>query len=174
MQIETVVTGALDENCYVLIKNNTCLIVDPGSDYLKIKEKIGNNKVLGVLITHAHFDHVGALRNFLTKRSIKIFKKSNVLEQEYTIGDFSFEVIYVPGHANDQVAFYFKDDGVIFDGDFIFKESIGRCDLPGGNIDDMKKSIERIKNYPLSTILYPGHGEFTTLEHEFNNNEYLK
>ena len=77
MEIETVVTGALDENCYILKKNNTCLVIDPGSDYLKIKERIGNNKILGVLITHAHFDHVGALRNFLTKRSIKIFKKSN-------------------------------------------------------------------------------------------------
>ena len=105
MEIETVVTGALDENCYILKKNNTCLVIDPGSDYPEIKEKIGDNKILGVLITHAHFDHVGALRNFLTKRSIKIFKKSNCNEEKYTIGDFSFEVIYTPGHANDQIAF---------------------------------------------------------------------
>ncbi len=68
MEIETVVTGALDENCYILKKNNTCLVIDPGSDYPEIKEKIGDNKILGVLITHAHFDHVGALRNFLTKK----------------------------------------------------------------------------------------------------------
>ena len=48
MEIETVVTGALDENCYILKKNNTCLVIDPGSDYPKIKERIGNNKILGV------------------------------------------------------------------------------------------------------------------------------
>ena len=77
MKIEKVITGTLEENCYVLIKNNTCLVVDPGDDYHKIKEVIGDNKVLGVLITHSHFDHVGALRHFLTKRSVKIFKKSN-------------------------------------------------------------------------------------------------
>ena len=78
MEIKTVVTGTLDENCYVLIENKTALIVDPGDDYLKIKDAVGENKVLGVLITHYHFDHVGALRNFLTKRRIKIFKKSNL------------------------------------------------------------------------------------------------
>ena len=58
MKIETVVTGALEENCYILIKNNTCLVVDPGDDYQLIKEKINDNKILGVLITHSHFDHI--------------------------------------------------------------------------------------------------------------------
>ena len=95
MEIKTVVTGYLDENCYLLIQNGTCLVVDPGDDYNKIKEEIGDNKVLGVLITHSHFDHIGALRNFLTKRSIKIFKKSNLEEnKDYTIGDFKFQCIY--------------------------------------------------------------------------------
>ena len=60
MEVKTVVTGALDENCYVLIKNGNCLVVDPGTDYNKIREVIGDNKVLGVLITHSHFDHIGA------------------------------------------------------------------------------------------------------------------
>ena len=91
MKIEKVVTGPLEENCYILSNNNTCLVVDPGDDYQKIKEKIGDNKVLGVLITHSHFDHIGALRNFLTKRGVKIFKKSNTLEQDYQVGDFKFK-----------------------------------------------------------------------------------
>ena len=76
MEIKTVITGTLEENCYILIKNNKCLIIDPGADYQNIKEAIGDNKVLGVLITHSHFDHVGALRNFLSKKGVKIFKKS--------------------------------------------------------------------------------------------------
>ena len=110
MKIETVITGALEENCYILKKNNTCLVVDPGDDYPKIKEVIGDDKVLGVLITHSHFDHIGALRNFLTKRSIKIFKKSNLLEKEYSIGDFNFKCIYTPGHSADSVTFYFEEE----------------------------------------------------------------
>lgn len=174
MEIKTIITGVLDENCYVLINNKECLVVDPGDDYLKIKEAVGDNKVLGVLITHSHFDHIGALRNFLTKRSIKIFKKSNLMENKYTIGKFNFECLYTPGHSKDSVSFYFREEKVMFVGDFIFKESVGRYDLPGGDLNDLKKSIEKLKNYEDDTILYPGHGEKTTLKYEKENNEFLK
>ena len=110
MDINTVVTGYLEENCYVLIKNNECLIVDPGDDYEKIKEVIKDNKILGVLITHGHSDHIGALRHFLTKKSIKIFKKSSTKDLEnYEIGDFKFKVLYTPGHTSDSITFYFED-----------------------------------------------------------------
>lgn len=174
MEIKAIITGVLDENCYVLINNKECLVVDPGDDYLKIKEAVGDNKVLGVLITHSHFDHIGALRNFLTKRSIKIFKKSNLMENKYTIGKFNFECLYTPGHSKDSVSFYFREEKVMFVGDFIFKESVGRYDLPGGDLNDLKKSIEKLKNYEDDTILYPGHGEKTTLKYEKENNEFLK
>ena len=152
MKIEEVVTGLLDENCYVLKKGDTCLVVDPGDDYPKIKEVVGDCKVLGVLLTHSHFDHIGALRNFLTKRSVKIFKKSSTSEKSYEVGDFSFQVIYTPGHSSDSISFYFPDDNVMFVGDFIFKEGVGRCDLPTG---------------------YPGHGENTTLDYEKSHNPWL-
>ena len=175
MEVETVVTGFLDENCYIIKKNNTCLVVDPGSDYLKIKDVIGDCKILGVLITHSHFDHIGALRNFLTKRSIKIFKKSNLEDdKEYEVGDFKFKSILTPGHANDEVTFYFEEEKIMFIGDFVFKESIGRCDLPGGSEQEMKESLEKIKKYPGDIKLYPGHGEDTTLGYELENNPYFK
>ncbi len=175
MDIKTVVTGYLDENCYILIKNKTCLVVDPGDDYNKIKDEIGDNKVLGVLITHSHFDHIGALRNFLTKRSIKIFKRSNLLEnKDYTIGDFTFKCIYTPGHSKDSVTFYFEEDKKMLIGDFIFKDSIGRTDFPGGSDIEMKQSIEKILTYPDDIELYPGHNETTTLGEEKKNNPYLK
>ena len=173
MDIKCVVTGYLDENCYLLIKNNTCLVVDPGDNYNKIKEQIGDNKVLGVLITHSHVDHIGALRNFLTKRSIKIFKKSNLEEKEYKIGDFTFKCIYTPGHSKDSVTFYFKEDNCMFIGDFIFKDSIGRTDLPGGDAKEMQESIEKIKTYDGSIKIYPGHNEESSLGEEFANNPYL-
>lgn len=174
MEIKKVITGALDENCYILINNNECLIVDPGADFPKIKDAIGDNKVLGVLITHSHFDHIGALRNFLTKRSIKIFKRSNVEEKEYTVGSFKFKGIHTPGHSKDSVSFFFEEENIMFVGDFIFKDSIGRVDLPGGDSKEMRSSIEKILKYDDSIKLYPGHYEETTLGVEKENNEYLK
>lgn len=174
MEIIKIVTGTLDENCYILKENNTCLIVDPGDDYLKIKDVMGDDKLLGVLITHSHFDHVGALRHFLGKRSVKIFKKSSVLEQEYKVGDFTFKAIYTPGHSKDSVSFYFEEDKAMFVGDFIFKESIGRCDLPGGSEKEMEESLELIKKYPRDITLYPGHDDITTLAFELENNPYLR
>ncbi len=173
MEINTVVTGVLDENCYILKKDKSCLIVDPGDDYLKIKEAIGDCKVAGILITHAHFDHVGALRNFL-KRHTKIFKRSNTEEKEYTVGDFKFSVIYTPGHAKDLITFYFEEEKVMFDGDFIFKGTIGRCDLPGGDEQAMRESLEKIIKYDENIVLYPGHGEKTSIKEEKENNQFIK
>lgn len=174
MEVITVVTGAIEENCYILKKDNTCLVIDPGDDFLKIKKEIGDTKVLGVLVTHSHFDHVGALRNFLNKRSVKVFKKSNLQEKEYELGSFKFEVILTPGHSSDSVTFYFKEDNMMFVGDFIFKDSIGRCDLPTGDEHAMQRSLDNIKKYNPDIILYPGHGPATTLKEELKNNIYLK
>ena len=174
MEIKTIVVGSLEENCYVLIKNKTCLVIDPGDDYPKIQEVLGDCKVLGVLLTHSHFDHVGALRHFLSKRGVKIFKKSNTQEQEYTLGDFCFSCIKTPGHSSDSISFYFKEINSMFVGDFIFKDGIGRCDLPTGDIQEMKKSIEMIKKYDDSIILYNGHGDSTTLGYEKRNNPYFE
>ncbi len=175
MEIKKVITGVLDENCYIVINNNECLVIDPGDDFLKIKEAIGPNKILGVLITHSHFDHIGALRNFLTKRSIKIFKRSSLEENhEYQIGSFKFKCIYTPGHSKDSVTFYFEDEKVMFIGDFIFKESIGRTDLPSGSATEMQESIKKILTYDDDIKLYPGHNEETTLKYEKEHNPYLK
>ena len=175
MEIKRVVTGYLDENCYLLIKDGNCLVVDPGDEYNKIKDEIGYNKVLGVLITHSHFDHIGALRNFLTKRSIKIFKRSNLEDnKEYKIGDFTFKAILTPGHSKDSVTFYFEEDKTMIVGDFIFKESMGRTDFPGGSDSDMQDSIKKILEYPDDTKLYPGHYDETTLGYEKQNNPFLK
>ncbi len=168
MEIKKIVTGTLDENCYVLIQDGTCLVIDPGDDYAKIREEVADNKVLAVLITHSHFDHIGALRNFLTKRSIKIFKRSNLEEKEYNVGPFAFSCIYTPGHSKDSVTFYFNDSGAMFDGDFIFNDALGRCDLPGGSFSEMNASLKKISDYDKKTILHPGHGEETTLGDEMS------
>ena len=174
MEINKIVTGALDENCYVISDDKTCLVVDPGDDFENIKEIIGDKKVLAVLITHSHFDHIGALRNFLKKKSVNIFKKSSLEEKLYEIGNFKFNCIYTPGHSKDSVTFYFKEINSMFVGDFIFKETVGRYDLPGGNKSELEESLKKIKDYPEDVKLYPGHGDETTLKYELENNEYMK
>ena len=175
MEIKKIVTGALEENCYVLSKDGTCLIVDPGSDSKKIKELVGTDKIIGVLVTHSHFDHIGALRDFLNmNRRLKIFKKSNLTDlKEVSVGSFNFIPIMTPGHSSDSVTFYFKDDNAMFVGDFIFRDTVGRCDLPTGSSSEMDKSLLKIKTYADDINLYPGHGDETTLGREKKYNLYF-
>ncbi len=170
MNITRLVVGSLEENTYILEIDNELLIVDPGSEYDKISKIINNRKVLGILITHSHFDHIGALDSF---KNIDIYKYDVLEEKEYNIGNFKFEVIFNPGHSKDSVSYYFKKYNTLFSGDFIFYESIGRCDLPTGSISDMEKSIDKIKKYDKDMIIYPGHGEDTTLSHEIEFNPYF-
>jgi len=90
------------------------------------------------------------------------------------IGDLKFEVRYVPGHTQGHVAFYQKDDGVIFSGDVLFQGSIGRTDLPGGNYEQLISSIQtQLLTLPDSTIVYSGHGEPTTIGEERETNPFL-
>lgn len=170
MNITRLVVGSLEENTYILEIDNELLIVDPGSEYDKISKIINNRKVLGILITHSHFDHIGALDSF---KDIDIYKYDVLEEKEYNIGKFKFDVIFNPGHSKDSVSYYFKKYNTLFSGDFIFYESIGRCDLPTGSISDMEKSIDKIKKYDKDMIIYPGHGEDTTLSHEIEFNPYF-
>ena len=81
--------------------------------------------------------------------------------------------IYTPGHSKDSVTFYFEEEKIMFIGDFIFKESIGRCDLPGGSEAEMKQSIKKILEYPDDIRLYPGHYQDTSLGDEKINNPFL-
>ena len=170
MKIHRVVVGYLEENCYILEKDGKVLVIDPGDEIDKIKEVIKSNKVVGVLVTHSHFDHIGAL-SYFDKNIIHTF--NNLEEKEYKIEGFTFEVIYNPGHSKDSVSYYFKEENTLFGGDFIFYRSIGRCDLEGGDYNKMMSSISKIKKYPKDMKIYPGHGRETTLGEEIKYNAYF-
>lgn len=174
MKIEKIVVGKLRCNCYILSIDNDVLIIDPGDDGDKIVNMVGNRNVLGIIITHHHFDHVGAVDKIISKYNALVYDKENLFEGNNSIGKFNFEVIYTPGHKEDLITLYFRENKVMFCGDFIFKNSIGRCDLEGGNVLDMMFSIDKIKRYDKDTIIYPGHGDSTTLGYEINNNPYFK
>ena len=171
MKVENIKVGYLEENCYVISSENECLVVDPGDEFDKIKKLIGNKKVLACLITHYHFDHIGCIDDIKKEYNCNIIDYKN--DKLQTIGPFSFEIIENKGHTNDSVSFYFKDENIMFVGDFIFKETIGRCDLKGGDFNEMLKSLENLKKYDDNIILYPGHNESTTIGYEKKNNIYL-
>lgn len=157
MKIENLVVGDLATNCYLLSINEECIIIDPGDEFSKIKKAIKDKKVVGCLLTHFHFDHIGALEEVLSYYDLEINKvKSN---------NFYFEIIQTPGHTSDSKTFYFPKDKIMFTGDFIFNHSIGRTDL-GGNDEDMKNSLAKFKQYDDDIILYPGHGPSTILKEE--------
>ena len=154
MKIKRIVVGFLGENCYILEKNKNAIIVDPGDEALKIESELKDINVVGILLTHNHFDHIGALSYFENKYHLKHNDK---------IKFFNYEIIETPGHSKDSLTFYFPEEKIMLTGDFLFKGTIGRMDFPGGSITDMKKSLEKISTYPDDIIIYPGHGEKSVL-----------
>ena len=114
------------------------------------------------MVTHFHFDHVGALDRL---------EEYYGLKANCDVPFFSYEVIQTPGHTSDSKSFYFPLLNVVFVGDFIFRGTIGRMDL-GGNEYEMKQSLKMfLKRFSYDVSLYPGHGESTILGNERKNLE---
>ena len=139
LEIEKIVVGDLRCNCYIVKKNHKCLIIDPGDNALEIKNACQDYQCEEILVTHHHFDHVGALK--------ELEEFYHVRHNEFLRKTFQYEVIKTPGHASDCLTFYFRDEKVMFTGDFLFYHTIGRCDLETSNVLDMKKSIVKIREY---------------------------
>jgi len=178
VRVETIKVGVLETNCYLIIKNKECIIVDPGAEFEKIALVIQNLNLtpIAIFITHYHFDHIGALTECKNKYNIKVYdyKDYENDSKSYKINDFEFKIISTKGHKEDSVTYYFSNEKIMFVGDFIFKNTVGRCDLPGGDFNTMLESIKKIKTYPGDITIEPGHGEFTNLKNEIVNNEYFK
>ena len=169
MIIKTIKVGYLRTNCYVLINGDDAIIVDPGDDYDRINSELNGLNVRAILITHHHFDHVGALDRFGNVLVIDFYSE----KRKYQIGEFYFELIDTKGHTDDCVTFYFRNDNIMFTGDFLFKGTVGRTDLDTSSFSDMMKSIKVIKEYPMETVIYPGHGYSTVLGDEVESNIYF-
>lgn len=154
--LKKVVVGYLEENCYILNYNNKTYLIDPGDEPKKIKKELKNVNELEILITHHHYDHVGALDYFEKEYNTKHNNFNNP----------NFEIIKNPGHSKDSISFYFKDLNIMFCGDFIFKNNIGRTDFIDGSMHEMRESLKNISNYADDIILYPGHDDSTILGDE--------
>lgn len=157
MLVEKLVVGYLRENCYIGTIGDKSFIVDPGDEYEKIIDACKGKNIVEILVTHNHFDHVGALEEVENHFGIKANTKSGLLD---------YEVIPTPRHTSDSKTFYFRNENVMFTGDFIFYETIGRTDLETSNPLDMIHSLELISKYDDNIKVYPGHGKETNLGHE--------
>lgn len=206
MKLERLTLKLLSENCYIYHNEENCVLFDPGSDYEHIKEYIlsKNLKLSYILLTHCHFDHVGAaadLKEFFNAKimchkedltTLKLANKSatyyglepvkipeidEFLEDNKVIDFFGspIKVIHTPGHSTGSVCFYIQQDNILISGDTLFLESIGRTDFPTGSFEDIIDSIEnKLYTLPDDTVVYPGHGFHTTIGYEKKSNPFVQ
>ena len=171
VEVIRVVTGLLKENCYIIHNGIDCLVIDPGSDQEKILTEINTRglHVRGILITHYHFDHIGALESIKNEFKVDVIDYNN----QKKIDGFDFEIIKNYGHTLDCVSYYFKKEKVMFTGDFIFKDTIGN--YKDENYKVMFESLIKFKNSNYNGVtIYPGHGDETNYDYEIENNSFLK
>ena len=172
MNIVRIVNGYLEENCYIVHNNKNALIIDPGSELSKIIDNINSLKlnVVGILITHYHFDHVGVLEDLNKIYKVKIYDYNNI--GLCLVSDFKFKIIKNYGHTLDSVSFYFEKDKIMFTGDFVFKETIGNYDEENESI--MYSSLKEFSKLDKDIIIYPGHGEKSSIGYELKHNPFLR
>ena len=171
MNINCIVNGDLFENCYIIHNNKEAIIIDPGSEPNKIYKDINklNLKVIGILVTHYHFDHVLCLDEIKNKYNVDVIDYKNKVNN---IGPFSFEIIENYGHTMDSVSYYFRKDKIMFTGDFVFKDSIGNYEYNNECI--MFESLKRFCKFDNDIVIYPGHGDSSTIGYEKDNNYFLR
>lgn len=157
MQVKCIPVGNLMANCYIIKKENKVILIDPGDEPEKIEKHLDGLSIQGILLTHNHFDHIGSLSYFEEKYRLK---------HNEPIPNFEYEIIPTKGHSKDSLTFYFPKEKWMFTGDFLFQGTIGRMDLPGGNIKEMQESLQKISKYNDDIIIYPGHGPSSILGEE--------
>lgn len=195
MEIVKLTVGQLASNAYILRKDNKVIIIDPGADFDRIDAKINDNdEVIAILLTHGHFDHIGAVNEVVSKYQcacyISIAEKELIHNPEMSFYDgdiredllyfndnleienFNIKVHKTPGHTIGSVMFEIDDH--LFTGDTLFDMGVGRMDLPTGSEADMYQSLQYIKTLQKDYKIYPGHGETSTLFNQFKNNPYLQ
>ncbi|MFQ5952329.1 MAG: MBL fold metallo-hydrolase [Candidatus Omnitrophota bacterium] len=183
MVVRGFVIGPLGTNCYVVHDKRSLkgVLIDPGvydqaiSDYIRDR----SINIIYTLNTHGHADHIfgnaafgyPVLMHSLDKSDVdpaRLLEDGDIVE----VGDIKLEIIHTPGHTPGSVSI--KLDYLLFSGDALFFEGVGRTDIPGGDHDTLMRSIkEKLMVLPGSVVVFPGHGPQTTIEHERRSNPLL-
>ena len=200
MKIHTLPLGAYQTNCYIIQNGEHCAIIDPGYEPDTILGFLAKHGLTAdaILLTHGHFDHVGAVEKIVEKTGCALwmnerdwsqrispltsyfyplancdFTEVQFCEegQEISTAGLSFRVLETPGHTHGSVCYLCGD--AMFSGDTLFAGSCGRTDLPGGDWNTIQESLQRLAALEGSYTVYPGHGDSTTLAAERQYNPYM-
>ncbi len=206
MIVHTLVLGPVQTNCYLVADEHTrqAAVIDPSwnADVILAQARAADLTVAYILLTHGHFDHIGAAAEIheatgapivaharevdllraaggaarfgFTIRSVPAPDRLVQHGEVITLDDLAFEVRYVPGHTVGHVAYIEHQQRAAFVGDVLFAGSIGRTDLPGGNYDTLIASItDQLLTLPDEFVVYSGHGPTTTIGAERATNPFL-
>jgi glyoxylase-like metal-dependent hydrolase (beta-lactamase superfamily II) len=197
--------GPLAENAYIVehVQSRKAVVIDPGDEGEEILSRLSECGIAldKILLTHGHFDHVGAVRALRERTGARVHVHADEVERMRSagrqggmfglrvqdppapdvlvregdvveLGDQRFRVLHTPGHTPGHVTFLTGE--MAFVGDLIFAGSIGRTDLPGGSHGDLIRAVrEKIFTLPDRTVLFPGHGPATTVGEERRSNPYF-
>lgn len=186
MEIKRVVCGLYQANAYVI---DGKYLVDPGDDIAALRKAV--EKPEAILLTHGHFDHMlgvepiqkecgaavylhAADAGMLTDERLSAYnpdasvlkQPKKIIRSDYPDEIFGFKVLHTPGHTPGCICLYNEKEGVLFSGDTLFRAGYGRYDLPGGDVNALVNSLNMLLMLPGDTMVYPGHGEKTTIKEE--------
>jgi hydroxyacylglutathione hydrolase len=201
--------GPVQENCFIVRRKGSdrAVIVDPGDEADRLLEAIEGleiETVQAILLTHTHFDHIGAVAPLARATGapvycpeLETFVLANIMDfvpwpgfgpfesydadetvaggETLELAGLTIDVIFTPGHSPGHVTYAIRGEDALFSGDVLFQGSVGRVDLPGGDWPTLLKSIESlIDSFPPETTVYPGHMGITTLGRERATNPFLR
>lgn len=191
MFFKQIEVGPMQNFSYILGDGFEAALIDPGWEYERILEICKNNRlrIKKILLTHAHFDHVRDLKRIVdkTRADIYIHKRENPSIEDLnvthmkdgdvlSVGELKVKVIHTPGHTSGSVCFLCENK--LFTGDTLFVGTIGRTDLPSGNLAEMMQSLKKLKKLDNKTEIYPGHDygatKSSTIGDEKKRNELMK
>ncbi len=208
LDVRMLTVGPVQENCFLFKREGSdkLLVVDPGDELPRILQAIESMEatVEAILLTHTHFDHVGAVAPLARETGAPVYCPELEVQVLANINDYmrfpgfgpfedydadhsvaggetlelaglGIDVIFTPGHSPGHVTYVVPDELAMFSGDVLFQGSVGRTDLPGGDWPTLRASIETlIERYPGDTRVHPGHMGITTLATERATNPFLQ